>query len=86
MDLLLENQRLWTGELDTRGNLALLTGELRVYAEGGAASIGALSELLTDYLLTVFCGNASASRGRALLQAATDCPDLDETIPEPPPP
>lgn len=83
LDLLFDKQRLWSwlwsGELDTRGNLTSLSDDLPVCAVGGAESIGDLSELLTDYPLTIFYGNASATRGRAVLQAATDYPDLDET-------
>lgn len=79
VDLLLESRRLWSSELDTRGNVSLLGGDLQVYAIGGAEPIGQLSELLADYPPTIFYGNASASRGRSLLRAATDYPDLDET-------
>lgn len=77
--LSLEDVQLWSGELDTRGNLTPLSDDRQVYTAGGTEPIGLLSELLTDYPLTIFYGNASASRGRALLQAATDYPDLDQT-------
>lgn len=78
IDLDLGGRLLWSGELDVHGYLKPLTDDAAVYKTGAIEPVGSLTELLGDYPATIFYGDASASRGRALLRAATDYPDLDQ--------
>jgi superfamily II DNA or RNA helicase len=75
-----EDRVIWIGELDVRGNINGGGPDLEVYASGGTASVGTFAEMLTDNPPTIFYGDASASRGRVLLRAQTDYPDLDSSV------
>ena len=78
IDLGLDGRLTWSGELDVHGYLEPLADDAPVYKTGATEPVGNLSDLLGDYPVTIFYGDASASRGRALPRAAKDYPDLDQ--------